>query len=144
MRVSSILSNKGSTVATTAPITPLAEAVNELRLRGVGALVVSTDGTHIEGLLAERDVVRRLAERGDAIMGEPVAAAMTVEVVTCSPDDDLERLARTMTESRQRHLPVVVDGQLVGIISIGDVVKARLEQLEEESRLMHEYISTGR
>ncbi len=144
MRVSSILSNKGSTVATTAPTTALAEAVNELRVRGVGALVVSTDGVRIEGLLAERDVVRRLAERGDAIMGEPVSAAMSLEVVTCEPDDDLERLARTMTESRQRHLPVVVDGRLVGIVSIGDVVKARLQQLEEESRLMHEYITTGR
>ena len=144
MRVSSILSTKGSTVATTAPSAPVAEAVNELRLRGVGALVVSTDGRRIEGILSERDIVRRLAERGEAILHEPVAAAMTTEVVTCQPDDDLERLARLMTETRCRHLPVIVDGQLVGIVSIGDVVKARLEQLEEETRQMQEYITTGR
>ena len=144
MRVSSILSTKGSNVATTAPSTPLAEAVNELRLRGVGALVVSTDGRRIEGILSERDVVRRLAERGDAVLGEPVSAAMTAEVVTCTPDDDLERLARRMTETRCRHLPVVTDGCLVGIISIGDVVKARLQQLEDETRQMQEYIATGR
>ncbi len=144
MRVSSILSSKGSTVATTAPSAPLTEAVNELRLRGVGALVVSSDGRAIEGILSERDIVRRLAERGEAIMHEPVSAAMTTEVVTCQPDDDLERLARRMTETRCRHLPVIVDGQLVGIVSIGDVVKARLEQLEEETRQMQEYITTGR
>ncbi len=144
MRVSSILSSKGSTVATTAPSAPLTEAVNELRLRGVGALVVSSDGRGIEGILSERDIVRRLAERGEAIMHEPVSAAMTTEVVTCQPDDDLERLARRMTETRCRHLPVIVDGQLVGIVSIGDVVKARLEQLEEETRQMQEYITTGR
>lgn len=144
MRVSSILSSKGSTVATTAPSAPLTEAVNELRLRGVGALVVSSDGRSIEGILSERDIVRRLAERGEAIMHEPVSAAMTTEVVTCQPDDDLERLARRMTETRCRHLPVIVDGQLVGIVSIGDVVKARLEQLEEETRQMQEYITTGR
>jgi CBS domain-containing protein len=142
--VSTILSRKGSTVATTAPTTPLAEAVNELRLRGVGALVVSADGRRIEGILSERDIVRRLAERGEAIMHEPVSSAMTTEVVTCQPDDDLERLARRMTETRCRHLPVVVDDELVGIISIGDVVKARLEQLEEETRRMQEYITTGR
>ncbi|UDY35403.1 CBS domain-containing protein [Dermatobacter hominis] len=144
MRVSSILSSKGSTVATTAPSASLAEAVNELRLRGVGALVVSTDGRGIEGILSERDIVRRLAERGESILHEPVSAAMTTEVVTCQPDDDLERLARRMTETRCRHLPVIVDQQLVGIISIGDVVKARLEQLEEETRQMQEYITTGR
>ncbi len=144
MRVSSILSSKGSTVATTAPTAPLVEAINELRLRGVGALVVSGDGRHIDGLVAERDIVRRLAERGDSMLHEPVSSAMTVDVVTCEPDEDLEHLARRMTETRCRHLPVVVDGVLVGIVSIGDVVKARLEQLEEERRQLQDYITTGR
>lgn len=144
MRVSSILSRKGSTVATTAPNAPLVEAINELRMRGVGALVVSTDGRHIEGIVAEREIVRRLAERGEAMLHEPVSSAMTVDVVTCDPDEDLEHLARRMTETRCRHLPVVVNGMLVGIVSIGDVVKARLEQLEEERRQLEEYITTGR
>jgi len=144
MRVSSILSMKGSTVATTAPSAPVTEALNELRLRGVGALVVSTDGVHIEGIVSEREIVHRLAERGEAFIHEPVEAVMITEVVTCQPDDDLQQLARRMTETRCRHLPVVVDGELVGIISIGDVVKARLTQLEEESRQMQEYITTGR
>lgn len=144
MRVSTILSMKGSTVATTAPNAPVTEALNELRLRGVGALVVSTDGRHIEGILSEREIVHRLAERGDAVMHEIVESVMNTDVVTCQPDDDLQHLAQRMTDTRCRHLPVVVDGELVGIVSIGDVVKARLTQLEEESRQLQEYISTGR
>lgn len=144
MRVSTILSMKGSTVATTAPNAPLTEALNELRLRGVGALVVSTDGVHIEGIVSEREIVHRLAERGEAILHDPVSAVMITSVVTCQPDDDLQRLAQRMTDTRCRHLPVVVDGELVGLVSIGDVVKARLTQLEEESRQLQEYISTGR
>jgi CBS domain-containing protein len=144
MRVAAILSVKGSTVATIAPDDPIREAVNELRLRGVGALVVSIDGRHIDGILSERDIVRRLAERGEAVLAEPVSSVMTAEVQTCRPDDGLEDLARTMTEHRFRHLPVVTDGQLVGIISIGDVVKARLTQLEDETRQLHDYIVTGR
>ena len=144
MRVSSILSTKGSAVLTTTPSTEIAVAVDELRRGGVGALVVSTDGRHIDGILSERDVVRRLAENGDAVLGEPVASAMPTEVVTCTPADDLERLARRMTETRCRHLPVVTDDCLVGIVSIGDVVKARLQQLEDETRQMQEYIATGR
>jgi CBS domain-containing protein len=144
MRVAAILSVKGSTVATVAPDEPIREALNELRLRGVGALVVSTDGRHIEGILSERDVVRRLAERGESTLGEPVSAVMTSEVRTCQPDDSCEALARTMTDHRMRHLPVVTDGRLVGIISIGDVVKARLTELEDETRQMHDYIVTGR
>ena len=91
MRVSSILSMKGSTVATTAPNAPVTEALNELRLRGVGALVVSTDGVHIEGIVSEREIVHRLAERGEAFIHEPVEAVMITEVVTCQPDDDLQR-----------------------------------------------------
>lgn len=144
MRVSAILSTKGSTVATIDPDAPITEALDELRLRGVGALVVSTDGRHIDGILSERDIVRRLAERGADVLGEPVSAAMTAEVRTCCPDDSLETLARTMTDHRHRHLPVVADDQLVGIISIGDVVKSRLSQLEDEARQLREYIVTGR
>lgn len=144
MRVATILTEKGSTVATIDSSATLAEAAAELRLRGVGALVVSRDGCRIEGIVSERDIVRRLAERGDAALRELVFEVMTVEVRTCSPSDTSEDLMRVMTEHRTRHLPVVVDGILSGIVSIGDIVKARLTELEIEARALHEYITTGR
>ena len=144
MRVAAILSSKGSTVATIAPEARVADAADELRLRGVGALVVSSDGRRILGIISERDVVRRVAERGEEALSEPVGDVMTDEVRTCRPEDSCETLARIMTEHRHRHLPVTVDGQLVGIISIGDVVKARLSELEDETRHLHEYITSGR
>lgn len=144
MRVSGILASKGSTVATISPAASVADAAGELRLRGVGALVVSTDGVHIEGIISERDLVRRLAERGEHALGERVDQLMTSEVRTCAPEDAVDDLMRRMTEHRMRHLPVVVDGRLAGIISIGDVVKWRVGELEDETRQLHEYITTGR
>jgi CBS domain-containing protein len=144
MRVSGILAAKGSTVATIAPTATVAEAADELRLRGVGALVVSTDGRRIEGIVSERDLVRRLAERGEHMMGEPVAGLMTTDVRTCAPTDAAEDLMRLMTEHRIRHLPVATDGVLTGIVSIGDVVKWRVTELEDEARQLHDYITTGR
>jgi CBS domain-containing protein len=144
MRVTTILSEKGSTVATIDSTATLAEAAAELRLRGVGALVVSRDGRTIEGILSERDIVRRLAERGDHALHELVGAVMTAQVRTCEPTDTSEDLMRVMTDHRLRHLPVVVDGALSGIVSIGDIVKARLTELEVEARALHDYITTGR
>lgn len=144
MRISGILATKGSTVATISPDTTVAEAAGELRLRGVGALVVSTDGRTIEGIISERDVVRRLAERGARALEERVDALMTTEVRTCHPEDAVEDLMGLMTEHRIRHLPVVVDDELSGIISIGDVVKWRVGELEDEARQLHDYITTGR
>jgi CBS domain-containing protein len=144
MRVATILSEKGSTVATIDSTATLAEAAAELRLRGVGALVVSRDGRTIEGIISERDLVRRLAERGELALGELVGAVMTAEVRTCDPTDTSEDLMRVITEHRTRHLPVVVDGALSGIVSIGDIVKARLDELEQEARTLHDYITTGR
>jgi CBS domain-containing protein len=144
MRVSGILAAKGSTVATIAPDATVADAADELRLRGVGALVVSTDGRRIEGIVSERDLVRRLAERGVHMMAEPVADLMTTDVRTCAPTDAAEDLMRLMTEHRIRHLPVVTDGVLAGLVSIGDVVKWRVTELEDEARQLHDYITTGR
>jgi CBS domain-containing protein len=144
MRVSGILASKGATVATIPPDATVADAAGELRLRGVGALVVSGDGRHIEGILSERDVVRRLAERGEHALSERVAELMTTNVRTCTPDDAVDDLMRRMTEHRMRHLPVVVDGELAGIVSIGDVVKWRVEELEDEARRLHDYVTTGR
>jgi len=144
MRVSGILATKGTTVATIAPRASVAEAADELRLHGIGALVVSPDGLTIDGIISERDLVRALAERGERILSEPVTRLMTTEVWTCAPEDSVEHLMRTMTERRTRHLPVVSEGQLAGIVSIGDIVKWRLTELEDETRQLHEYISTGR
>jgi len=144
MRVSGILATKGATVATIAPRATVAEAADELRLHGIGALVVSPDGRTIEGILSERDLVRALAERGERILREPVVQLMTETVWTCAPEDSVEDLMRTMTDRRTRHLPVVVEGELVGIVSIGDIVKWRLTELEDETRQLHDYITTGR
>ena len=144
MRVSGILAAKGSTVATIDPGATIAEAADELRLRGVGALVVSHDGRSIAGIVSERALVRRLAERGEHMLTEPVASIMTAEVLTCSPEDAVEDLMRRMTDHRMRHLPVTVEGVLAGIVSIGDVVKWRVTELEDEARHLHDYITTGR
>src|SRR5262245_55966904 len=108
MRVSGILASKGATVATISPRATVAEAADALRLHGIGALVVSSDGRTIEGIVSERDVVRAMAERGDRILHEPVSRLMSVEVWTCAPEDSVEHLMRTMTERRTRHLPVTV------------------------------------
>jgi len=110
----------------------------------VGALVVSDDGRRIEGIVSERDVVRRLAERGELVLSDQVATVMTAQVRTCAPEDAAEDLMRLMTEHRIRHLPVSVDDTLVGIVSIGDVVKWRVTELEDETRQLHDYITTGR
>ena len=144
MRVSGILASKGSSVSTIATSARLRDAAAELRLRGIGALVVSDDGRSVQGIVSERDVVVRLAERGALALDEPVRDVMSVEVRTCAPGDDAEELMRMMTEHRVRHLPVVVDGVLSGIVSIGDVVKWRVTELEDETRHLHDYITTGR
>lgn len=144
MLVATIIHEKGSNVATISPRATLTDAASELRLRSVGALVVSSDGRAIGGIISERDIVRRLAERGQAALAESVESVMTNEVRTCGPDDTCDDLMRVMTEHRMRHLPVVVDGVLAGIVSIGDVVKHRVEELEQEARTLHDYITTGR
>ncbi|HEY4375898.1 MAG TPA: CBS domain-containing protein, partial [Acidimicrobiales bacterium] len=117
---------------------------HELTTHRIGALVVTTDGRSIAGILSERDIVRHLAERGGDGLADAVAAAMTSTVRTCGPADTVEDLMEVMTEHRIRHLPVIIDGDLAGIISIGDVVKHRVEALEEERRHLTDYIQTGR
>jgi CBS domain-containing protein len=144
MRVSVILATKGSTVATVDPSVTVAEVVDQLRLRGVGALVVSRNGIHIDGLITERDVVRRLAEQGDRTLRLTAEEVMTVNNQTCSPTDAIDYVMEIMTNHRVRHLPVLVEGTLAGIVSIGDVVKLRLIELEEQTRQLSDYITTGR
>ena len=144
MRVSDILRSKGDEIATIAPEATLADASRELASRRFGALVVSTDGTTIGGILSERDIVRLVAARGADALDATVREAMTAEVRTCVRSDSLEDLMRVMTEHRIRHLPVVDGDRLCGLVSIGDVVKRRVEQLENETKDLHEYIQGGR
>ena len=141
MQVRDILNRKGSMVATISPERPVSEVVEVLREHDVGALIVSRDGVTIEGIVSERDVIRRLASGGAGLMGLPVTEVMTSPVRTCSPDDTLDQLSHEMTEHRIRHLPCTSEGQLCGIISIGDVVKARMTALEEETRQLQTYIT---
>jgi CBS domain-containing protein len=143
MRVRSILQEKGSWVATIAPTSTVAEAAQALAEHDVGALVVSSDGRTIEGILSERDIVRGLALDPE-VRSSDVAELMTSEVMTCAPDATVDALMAVMTEKRVRHLPIVEDGTLVGIISIGDVVKHRVQELQAEAQTLHDYIETGR
>jgi len=142
MNVHAILTAKGNEVATIGQQASLAEAANELRERGIGALVVSDDGTHIDGILSERDIVRAAARSGADSLGVTVGSVMSTNVITCALNDGVDRLMSLMTERRIRHLPVVDDhGHLIGIVSIGDVVKARLTELEDENAALNQYIS---
>jgi CBS domain-containing protein len=141
MNVHSILTTKGTAVATIDPNASLADATASLRDHGVGALVVSSGGGQIEGILSERDVVRALAAHGGGTLGRIVASAMSTDVVTCRAADTVDELMAMMTSRRFRHLPVVDDdGALAGIVSIGDVVKQRLGQLESENQQLFDYI----
>ena len=142
MRIADVLRSKGTKVATVPPWTTVAELVAELAKHNVGAVVVLTpDG--VVGIVSERDVVRRLAEYGATLLSRPVEQIMTTSVVTCSPTDTVENLSVLMTERRIRHVPVLVGGKLVGIVSIGDVVKSRISQLQEEQDRLEQYITQG-
>jgi CBS domain-containing protein len=138
MKVASILKAKGASVATTPPDTTVFTAVWELRLKGIGALVVSADGTTVLGLISERDIVRGLAEHEASLLASRVSQVMTAPVITCTPEDSVTSVMALMTRHRVRHLPVVEGGKLCGIISIGDVVKHRLDELEMETNILRE------
>ena len=141
MQISQLLRRKGHDVATIDGGESVGAALELLAGRGIGALVVSGDGRHIDGILSERDVARGLNDRGAGLLAEPVSAVMTADVRTCGPQASVHDLARMMTDHRIRHIPVVDDaGALVGIVSIGDVVKARLDELESERAQLVDYI----
>ncbi len=140
MKVKTMLSTKGSKVVTARSDTTVETAVRMLKLEGIGALVVSDDGSKILGILSERDVVRALVDHGGDLLTMPVSKLMTRTVKTCTPDANIQEVMSEMTRSRIRHLPVVEGGKLRGIISIGDVVKNRLEELETETTVLRDYI----
>ncbi|HMK63390.1 MAG TPA: CBS domain-containing protein [Acidimicrobiales bacterium] len=141
MHISALLAAKGKAVATIAAGATVADAVAELERLGIGALVVSGDGAHMEGIVSERDVVRALGHQGGELLDRPVSSIMTTEVVTASPDDEVDWLMATMTDHRVRHVPVVVHGELQGLVSIGDVVKSRIGELEKDRKELVEYIT---
>lgn len=142
MKIEDIIRSKGADVVTIAPTATVAELLDLLAAHNIGAVVVSSDGAEIAGIVSERDVVRRLAADGPGVLGRPVSEIMTVDVQTCQPADTLESTAHTMTYGRFRHLPVVADGRMVAIISIGDVVKHRIDQLTDERNHLLEYLHT--
>jgi CBS domain-containing protein len=143
VRIRQLLARKGADVATIRAADSVRAALAEMAEGGIGALVVSSDGRRVEGILSERDIARGLHDRGAALLTEPVSGVMTPEVHTCGPDASVDELAVLMTDRRVRHVPVVEDGVLVGIVSIGDVVKARLDELETERAQLVDYIQTS-
>nr|BFE36579.1 CBS domain-containing protein [Actinomadura rugatobispora] len=127
-------------MATVRPDATVRDLLAALAEHNIGAVVVSPDGATIAGIASERDVVRRLHEHGADLLGRPVSTIMTAQVRTCEPGADVDDLRRTMTEHRIRHLPVVEDGRLAGIVSIGDVVKSAIDELESEREYLVDYI----
>jgi CBS domain-containing protein len=143
MTVKRILSNKGTDVLTIEPAAPLSAAVKILSERRIGALVVTGADRRIVGIISERDIVRALGARGAQVLDAPVSEVMTRKVVTCSERDTTAELMEEMTAGKFRHLPVIDQGRLIGIISIGDVVKARLEEMQHDTEALQDYIRTA-
>jgi CBS domain-containing protein len=143
MTVRSILSTKASGVTTTEPTATLESAIGTLAERGIGALVVLGADHRVIGILSERDVVRALAERGPGVLTEPLARVMTRKVSTSTQSETVSSIMEQMTAGKFRHVPVVEQERLIGIVSIGDVVKHRLTEMEHEFEALQEYIQTA-
>ncbi len=143
MDVASILRLKGDRVETASPTTPLIDVARQLAERRIGAVVVVDGARQVVGIISERDIIRWLGSEGTGAMSVPVSQVMTHRVVTCERNDTLNALMERMTARRFRHLPVVEDEQLVGIVSIGDVVKHHIRDVEREADAMRQYIATA-
>jgi CBS domain-containing protein len=142
MTVRAILDSKGHDVLSVDPDTKLSAAIKLLGERRIGAVLVMNQG-HLEGILSERDIVRVLGERGARVIEEPVSAVMTRKVVSCRQSDTVAGIMEMMTLGKFRHLPVVEEGKVVGLISIGDIVKRRVHEFEAEQEALREYIKTA-
>ena len=140
MKISDILRYKGSDVVTIAPDAPVTEVLTKLAEHNVGALVV-VRGEDVVGIVSERDIVRRLNDAGAEMLDHRVDSIMTVSVLTTQPDASVDSVAQTMTQQRIRHLPVVNNGHLAGVISVGDVVSSRIRQLEQDRGQLEHYIT---
>ena len=143
MFVSDILGTKGGLVYTISPATSVAQAAAQLSTRRIGSLVVVDKHGDVAGIVSERDIVRALALFGDLALDRDVGEIMTRDVVTCDPDDSIDEIMAAMTRGRFRHVPVVKHGELYGLVSIGDVVKARLEEQAHEAEALRAYIVAG-
>ncbi|MCU0266024.1 MAG: CBS domain-containing protein [Actinomycetia bacterium] len=143
MIISDILRGKGSDVVTVPPDTSIEALVGLLAEHGIGAVVVSSDGATVEGIISERDVVRALAAQGPGVLSATVDEICTRDVITTTPSARARELRQVMTDGRFRHVPVISDGRLQGIVSIGDVVKASITQLESDAAALTNYITSG-
>ena len=143
MTVEHILRTKGRDVVMIEPTRTLAEAAHLLAERKIGAVIVGDVFRPVMGILSERDIVRAVAARGGAALQEPISQLMTHKVITCTEKAAITEVMEIMTEGKFRHLPVVEGGRLVGIVSIGDVVKHRVAEIEAETRAMRDYIATA-
>jgi CBS domain-containing protein len=143
MFVSDILSQKGGLVFSVTESTPVAEVAKQLSVRRIGSVLILNDESSVLGIVSERDLVRALAGHGIKALELEARQVMTRDVVTCDPDDSIDEVMQTMTNGRFRHLPVVRHGELLGLISIGDVVKARLEEAKHETEALKAYIVAG-
>ena len=141
MNVASILRQKGRAVTTASPATTLLEVADKLAAKRIGAIVIVGPQGRVAGIISERDIIRALSALGPDCLQRPVSESMTREVITCQENDTLDELMAMMTERRFRHLPVITDGALVGIISIGDVVKHHVAEVTMEATAMREYIT---
>ncbi len=141
MKIASVIANKGEFVATVAPESIVSSLLAKLADFGIGAVVVIGVDSTIVGIVSERDVARALNASGAVILDAPVSQIMTDVIAVCSPDTPIEDVMVTMTEKRVRHLPVMDGESMVGIVSIGDIVKARIEKLEEERKSLMSYIT---
>jgi CBS domain-containing protein len=141
--IDAVLQAKGRHVETTVPGTPILDVAQQMRLRTIGAVVVSHDGQHIDGIISERDIVMGLAHDGAGLLRMTAGQIMTKSVITCSPSDSIVHVMAVMTQRRVRHVPVVDGGRLCGMISIGDVLKNRLEDLELETKVLRDVYMAG-
>ena len=143
MLVSALIKEKGGGVITTGPATTVAEVADIIARERIGAVVVTGQDDQVVGIISERDIVNGLSKRGTGLLDLPISDIMTRDVFTCATTEDVNQLRREMTNRRARHIPIVEEGKLIGIISIGDIVKNRLDELESETQQMRDYIATG-
>ncbi len=143
MNVAAILKVKGKSVATAPPEDTVESVARKLASRRIGAIVIVGEGGHVIGIISERDIIRVVAEQGATALHQPVSEVMTKNVMTCNEASTIDQMMSIMTQGRFRHVPVIDDGSLVGIISIGDVVKHHIAEVEMEVTAMRDYLATG-
>jgi CBS domain-containing protein len=138
MNIDAVMQSKGRHVETVTPDTPIPDVCQRMRMKNIGALVVTRDGEHIDGIISERDVVSGLAREGAEVLRKTAGHLMTKSVITCTPGDHLTKVLAVITTRRVRHLPVVENGKLAGIVSIGDLMKTRLQEVELEASVLRD------